>query len=60
MTTETVVFTFLFSNYFVVLLSQGLVYTITDVKEVHDWMVQHFTEHPLFDRLSEEEVVSKQ
>ena len=37
---------------------QGLVYTITDVKEVHDWMVKHFTEHPLFARLSDGEMVS--
>lgn len=33
---------------------QGLVYTITDVEEVHEWMVTHFTEHPLFERVSKE------
>ncbi|XP_053083266.1 tRNA (guanine-N(7)-)-methyltransferase isoform X2 [Pangasianodon hypophthalmus] len=33
---------------------QGLVYTMTDVEEVHVWMVKHFTEHPLFSRVSEE------
>uniref|UniRef100_A0A8C7Z1Y2 tRNA (guanine-N(7)-)-methyltransferase n=1 Tax=Oryzias sinensis TaxID=183150 RepID=A0A8C7Z1Y2_9TELE len=35
----------------------GLVYTITDVEEVHLWMVKHFTEHPLFARVTEEELV---
>lgn len=35
-------------------------YTITDVKDLHDWMVQHFVEHPLFVRLNEEELVSIQ
>lgn len=36
---------------------QGLVYTITDVEEVHIWMVKHFTEHPLFTRVPDEELV---
>lgn len=36
---------------------QGLVYTITDVEEVHLWMVKHFTEHPLFTRVPDEELV---
>ena len=36
---------------------QGLVYTMTDVEEVHVWMVKHFTEHPLFTRVSDEELV---
>lgn len=40
-----------------VLSYQGLVYTITDVEEVHLWMVKHFTEHPLFARVSDEELV---
>lgn len=36
---------------------QGLVYTNTDVEEVHLWMVKHFTEHPLFVRVPEDELV---
>ncbi|XP_038642504.1 tRNA (guanine-N(7)-)-methyltransferase isoform X2 [Scyliorhinus canicula] len=35
---------------------QGLVYTITDVQEVHEWMVKHFTEHPLFEHAQLEEL----
>lgn len=36
---------------------QGLVYTNTDVEEVHDWIVKHFSDHPLFCRVSDEELV---
>lgn len=38
---------------------QGLVYTMTDVEEVHTWMVKHFTEHPLFTRVPDEELVRR-
>ncbi|CAM9937706.1 unnamed protein product [Bubo scandiacus] len=31
--------------------AQGLVYTVTDVAEVHEWMVKHFGEHPLFEEV---------
>lgn len=37
---------------------QGLVYTITDVKDLHEWMVMHLEQHPLFQRLTQEELVS--
>jgi tRNA (guanine-N7-)-methyltransferase len=29
----------------------GLAYTITDVLDLHEWMVKHFSEHPLFERV---------
>jgi len=32
-------------------------YTITDVKDLHDWMVVHISGHPLFERLPQYEVV---
>ncbi|KAJ8298979.1 hypothetical protein KUTeg_023039 [Tegillarca granosa] len=35
---------------------QGMVYTITDVKDLHDWMVSHFEEFPLFKRVPEEDL----
>ncbi|XP_074836329.1 tRNA (guanine-N(7)-)-methyltransferase isoform X2 [Carettochelys insculpta] len=38
----------LLAEYAYVLRVGGLVYTITDVEEVHEWMVRHFCEHPLF------------
>lgn len=33
----------------------GIVYTITDVEDLHKWMVKHFDDHPSFVRLTEEE-----
>ena len=39
--------------------TQGLVYTITDVLELHDWMCTHFEGHPLFERVPLEELVSR-
>ncbi|XP_036958216.1 tRNA (guanine-N(7)-)-methyltransferase isoform X2 [Acanthopagrus latus] len=47
----------LLAEYAYTLRVGGLVYTMTDVEEVHVWMVKHFTEHPLFTRVSEEELV---
>lgn len=38
----------------------GILYTITDVKDLHEWMVKHLEEHPLFERISDEECVSGQ
>lgn len=32
-------------------------YTITDVKELHEWMVQHFSDFPLFQQVPENELV---
>ncbi|KAM9321185.1 tRNA (guanine-N(7)-)-methyltransferase [Gastrophryne carolinensis] len=46
----------LLAEYAYVLRVGGMVYTITDVEEVHEWMVKHFTEHPLFDRVSKEDL----
>ena len=30
---------------------------MTDVKDLHEWIVEHFHEHPLFDDVSKEELV---
>lgn len=37
---------------------QAIVYTMTDVKDLHEWMVQHFVEHPLFQRIPDDQLVS--
>ncbi|KAK9473072.1 putative methyltransferase-domain-containing protein [Dipodascopsis tothii] len=42
------------SEYAYVLRPGGVVYTITDVLDLHEWMVEHLTKHPLFERLSKE------
>lgn len=39
--------------------SQGLAYFITDVPELHDWMKSHFTQHPLFEEVSQQEMVNQ-
>ncbi|CAI6250006.1 unnamed protein product [Periconia digitata] len=43
------------SEYAYVLRPGGIVYTITDVKDLHEWMVGHFEKHPSFERVGEEE-----
>eukprot|EP00842_Homolaphlyctis_polyrhiza_P000626 jgi/Hompol1/1564/HPOL_001736-RA len=45
----------LLSEYAYVLRVGGIVYTVTDVLDLHEWMVKHLDEHPLFERLTEEE-----
>eukprot|EP00462_Mataza_sp_D1_P019008 CAMPEP_0175133396 /NCGR_PEP_ID=MMETSP0087-20121206/7618_1 /TAXON_ID=136419 /ORGANISM="Unknown Unknown, Strain D1" /LENGTH=297 /DNA_ID=CAMNT_0016415879 /DNA_START=715 /DNA_END=1608 /DNA_ORIENTATION=+ len=36
----------------------GILYTITDVEDLHKWMAKHLDEHPLFERLTEEEMAA--
>ncbi|NWS48011.1 TRMB methyltransferase, partial [Probosciger aterrimus] len=41
----------LLAEYGYVLRPGGLVYTVTDVPELYQWMVTHFREHPLFEEV---------
>ncbi|KAH8666666.1 guanine-N(7)--methyltransferase [Xylariales sp. PMI_506] len=50
-----IVSTTLNSEYAYALRPGGIVYTITDVEDLHEWMVHHFNAHPSFERVSEEE-----
>ncbi|KZF26384.1 putative t-RNA methyltransferase [Xylona heveae TC161] len=50
-----IVSTTLNSEYAYVMRPGGIVYTITDVEDLHNWMVRHFEAHPSFERLSKEE-----
>ena len=43
------------SEYAYVLRPGGIVYTITDVEALHEWMVEHFEAHPSFERVEEKE-----
>lgn len=43
------------SEYAFVMKPGGIVYTITDVEDLHKWMVQHFEEHASFDTVSKQE-----
>ncbi|KAJ3734191.1 putative methyltransferase-domain-containing protein, partial [Lentinula guzmanii] len=46
----------LLAEYAFVLRPGGIVYTITDVKDLHDWMKTHLENFPLFEPVSEEEL----
>lgn len=39
------------SEYAYAIRPGGLVYTITDVRDLHEWMVEHFDKHPSFERV---------
>lgn len=48
----------LLAEYAFILAEGGIVYTVTDVKDLHMWIIKHFNEHPLFEKLSQGELVS--
>ncbi|KAK6084315.1 tRNA (guanine-N(7)-)-methyltransferase [Seiridium cupressi] len=50
-----IVSTTLNSEYAYVLRPGGVIYTITDVEDLHNWMVHHLNAHPSFERVPEEE-----
>jgi tRNA (guanine-N7-)-methyltransferase len=52
---QRIVSTTLNSEYAYVLRPGGIVYTITDVADLHEWMVQHFEGHPLFERVADQQ-----
>lgn len=47
----------LLAEYAYVLAEGGIVYTATDVEDLHEWIVQHFVEHPLFERIHDKDLV---
>lgn len=48
----------LLAEYAYVLRVGGLVYTATDVQELHEWMRKHFTDHPLFLEVDQKEMAT--
>ncbi|KAI8824194.1 putative methyltransferase-domain-containing protein [Fimicolochytrium jonesii] len=46
----------LLAEYAYMLRVGGILYTVTDVRDLHEWMVKHLDEHPLFVRMSDEEL----
>lgn len=50
-----IVSTTLNSEYAYALRPGGIIYTITDVESLHEWMVDHLEAHPAFERVSKEE-----
>lgn len=55
-----IVSTTLNSEYAYALKPGGIVYTITDVEDLHLWMVEHLTAHPSFERIPDEETEADQ
>jgi len=47
--------TALLTDYAYMLKPGALLYTVTDVKDLHDWEVAKLEEHPMFERLTAEE-----
>lgn len=45
----------LLAEYAYVLRPGGIVYTVTDVRDLHEWMVRHLTEFPLFERIPDDD-----
>lgn len=48
----------LLAEYAFVLAPGGLLYTATDVKDLHDWMVEKLDAHPLFERIPDESLAN--
>ncbi|KAK0179167.1 hypothetical protein PV327_007983 [Microctonus hyperodae] len=46
----------LLAEYAYILSENAIVYTMTDVKDLHEWMVKHFVEHPLFERIDKSDL----
>lgn len=49
----------LLAEYAYVLRPGGIIYTITDVKELHDWMVKHLRDFPLFEWVDENTLIAE-
>lgn len=52
-----IVSTALLAEYAYLLAPGGILYTITDVEELHNWHVEKCTSHPCFTRISDDELV---
>jgi tRNA (guanine-N7-)-methyltransferase len=48
----------LLAEYAYILAPGGMIYTITDVEELGNWMQKALNEHPLFERVSDEELAN--
>jgi tRNA (guanine-N7-)-methyltransferase len=51
-----IITTQLLAEYAYVLKIGGVLYTVTDVEDLHKWMVKHLDEHPLFERIADGEL----
>jgi tRNA (guanine-N(7)-)-methyltransferase len=53
---QRIVSTPLCSEYAFALRPDGILYTITDVESLHEWMVEHLDAHPAFERIPNEQL----
>lgn len=53
-----IVNTALLTDYAFVMRPGGKIYTVTDVEDLHNWQVEKIEEHPMFERVSDEEDAS--
>ncbi|KAJ2846621.1 tRNA (guanine-N(7)-)-methyltransferase (tRNA(m7G46)-methyltransferase) [Coemansia erecta] len=53
-----IISTTMLAEYAYVLRVGGIIYTITDVKDLHDWNVKHLDAFPLFERIPDAELES--
>lgn len=44
------------AEYAYVLAPGGIVYTITDVQDLHMWIAKHFDDHEMFERIPEDQL----
>jgi len=51
-----IITTALLAEYAFVLRPGGILYTVTDVKDLHEWMAHHLHAHPLFEYIPTEEL----
>ncbi|KAJ2603773.1 tRNA (guanine-N(7)-)-methyltransferase (tRNA(m7G46)-methyltransferase) [Coemansia sp. RSA 1722] len=51
-----IISTTMLAEYAYVLRTGGIIYMITDVKDLYDWNVKHLDAFPLFERISDEEL----
>lgn len=49
--------TTLLAEYAYILQPGGILYTVTDVKDLHEWMKSHLDRHPLFKKIPNEDLV---
>ncbi|KAI5449307.1 tRNA (guanine-N(7)-)-methyltransferase (tRNA(m7G46)-methyltransferase) [Naganishia albida] len=53
-----IITTTLLAEYAYVLAPGGILYTVTDVKDLHDWMMHHLNLHPLFEYIPTEQLLA--
>lgn len=45
----------LLTDYAYIMKTGGMLYEVTDVKDLHDWNVKHLDMHPMFERIPDED-----